>query len=217
MSGGRKSSPPQRNPRERQREDEGCGFGKADGIISARGTPNDKRPRYMSPANSGLPPGCLSGHPVPQSKIKFTIIAVLAVHALVLVGVLIQGCKQGPQAADSLPTGDVRPAPDKMARTGQNIRGTISKPPVRQTEVASAPTGALRSHSYGAAPERDAKREGMQALGEYTVTEGDWFFKIAKSRGISVKALEEANPGVDSTKLRIGQVLNLPVKKESVE
>jgi LysM repeat protein len=39
---------------------------------------------------------------------------------------------------------------------------------------------------------------------------GDSFYKIAKANGVSVRALTDANPGVDSAKLKIGQVLQIP-------
>ncbi|MEY8742436.1 SH3 domain-containing protein [Bacillales bacterium AN1005] len=44
----------------------------------------------------------------------------------------------------------------------------------------------------------------------YTIKKGDTFYKISKSYGISVSLLQEANPKVDATKLRIGQVINIP-------
>ena len=39
---------------------------------------------------------------------------------------------------------------------------------------------------------------------------GDGLAKIAKAHGVTLAALEEANPGVDSKKLKVGQKLNLP-------
>ena len=43
--------------------------------------------------------------------------------------------------------------------------------------------------------------------GEYSVVKGDTLGGIAKKAGISLKALQDLNPGVDATKLRIGQKL----------
>ena len=43
--------------------------------------------------------------------------------------------------------------------------------------------------------------------GEYSVAKGDTLGGIAKKAGISLKALQDLNPGVDATKLRIGQKL----------
>jgi LysM repeat protein len=43
--------------------------------------------------------------------------------------------------------------------------------------------------------------------GEYVVAKGDNLGSIAKKAGISLKAIQDLNPGVDSNKLRIGQKL----------
>lgn len=45
----------------------------------------------------------------------------------------------------------------------------------------------------------------------HTVAEGDNFWSVARQHGVSVAALTEANPGVDPTRLRIGQGLAVPV------
>ena len=43
--------------------------------------------------------------------------------------------------------------------------------------------------------------------GEHVVAKGDNLSSIAKKAGISLKAIQDLNPGVDSNKLRIGQKL----------
>lgn len=45
---------------------------------------------------------------------------------------------------------------------------------------------------------------------KYTIKGGDTFFAIAERLGISVDALQAANPGVNPTALKVGQVINLP-------
>jgi LysM repeat protein len=49
----------------------------------------------------------------------------------------------------------------------------------------------------------------------YAVVNGDSFYKIAKVNGISVRALADANPGVDSARLKIGQILQVPASEAS--
>jgi LysM repeat protein/lysophospholipase L1-like esterase len=44
----------------------------------------------------------------------------------------------------------------------------------------------------------------------YAVAEGDNFWSIAKRQGVTVAALTQANPGVEPTRLRIGQSLAIP-------
>ena len=43
--------------------------------------------------------------------------------------------------------------------------------------------------------------------GEHAVAKGETLSSIAKKAGISLKAIQDLNPGVDATKLRIGQKL----------
>ena len=45
---------------------------------------------------------------------------------------------------------------------------------------------------------------------EYVVVKGDTLGKIAKKNGVTLKALEAANPGVEPTKLKVGQKLTIP-------
>lgn len=44
----------------------------------------------------------------------------------------------------------------------------------------------------------------------YTIQSGDTFWAIAQKLGISVDALQAANPGVNPTTLQVGQIINLP-------
>ena len=51
----------------------------------------------------------------------------------------------------------------------------------------------------------------VQAGGsEYVIVKGDSLAKIAKKNGVTLKALQAANPGVVPTKLKVGQKLTLP-------
>jgi LysM repeat protein len=45
---------------------------------------------------------------------------------------------------------------------------------------------------------------------DYVVKSGDTFSHIASSKKVTVKALIEANPGAEPTKLQIGQKLHIP-------
>ena len=61
-------------------------------------------------------------------------------------------------------------------------------PPVSEPPLAT-PTGEAKVH---------------------VVAKGDSFSTMAKKYGVGTKAIETANPGVDSTKLKIGQKVNIP-------
>ena len=61
------------------------------------------------------------------------------------------------------------------------------------------------------APKASAAGSGKAAAaagpGEHVVAKGDTLSSIAKKAGISLKAIQELNAGVDSNKLKIGQKL----------
>jgi LysM repeat protein len=48
------------------------------------------------------------------------------------------------------------------------------------------------------------------APGTYTVQRGDWFYAIARKFGVSVSALQAANPTINANAVYPGQVLNIP-------
>ncbi len=45
---------------------------------------------------------------------------------------------------------------------------------------------------------------------EYVVVKGDSLWKIAKKNGVTVKAIEAANPGIDPDRIKVGQKLSIP-------
>ena len=48
--------------------------------------------------------------------------------------------------------------------------------------------------------------------GEYVIKPGDSFAKIARANGCSLSDVQAVNPGVDSSKLKVGQKIKLPKK-----
>jgi LysM repeat protein len=47
----------------------------------------------------------------------------------------------------------------------------------------------------------------------YTIKKGDTLYGIAKHYGITVEALQEANPGLDAKHLKIGAKITIPPKQ----
>ena len=45
---------------------------------------------------------------------------------------------------------------------------------------------------------------------KHVIRSNDNFYKLAQYYGLGLKAIEQANPGIDSTRLQIGQVINIP-------
>lgn len=59
--------------------------------------------------------------------------------------------------------------------------------------------------------DRRPEKPSCPTLNTYVVREGDSFFTIAKVFGITVKALQNANPGISPNALYTGLILCLPV------
>ena len=65
------------------------------------------------------------------------------------------------------------------------------------------------------APRAAARATGPVTAGpdEYVIAGGDTGAKIARARGVSLADLQAVNPGVDWTKLKVGQKIKLPAKR----
>jgi LysM repeat protein len=126
-----------------------------------------------------------------RSRMKLGVFCVLAVGIAGLTAMLIQGCKRETETADNTQTADTNtPAVDTNA-------------PAVDTNAPAVDTNAPVQPVVVAPPVETAATE-------YTVVKGDSFSKIAKKFGVTSKAISAANPGVDSTKLKIGQKLSIP-------
>ncbi len=83
------------------------------------------------------------------------------------------------------------------------LRAQITKVEEAQKAKAVAPAG-----KGGAA----APTGVLNADGTYTVGSGDTFAKIARKFAVKMDAIEAENPGLDPTKLRVGQKIRIPKK-----
>jgi LysM domain len=80
---------------------------------------------------------------------------------------------------------------------------------------ASGYSEITRKHiegKYGTNFWRDVRKAPERSLnrGEYRVRAGDTFSRIAKERGVTLKTLTDANPKLDPTKLKVGQIILVP-------
>jgi LysM repeat protein len=156
---------------------------------------------------------------------------ILAVHVVLIGGMLLQGCKDTSkeQAKDpsisqaggdtSLPSNSVAagdtavPPVNTMVMSNQAMstipagqplaaQGTLT-PSVSPTSVATPAPAVPASEVMG-----DGK--------DYVIAKGDTFGAIARRNSVSIKALEDANPGVTPRKLKIGQKIQIPASTGAV-
>ena len=75
------------------------------------------------------------------------------------------------------------------------IEDAMKKPaPAAGKGAAAAPTGV------------------MNPDGTYTIAAGDTLAKIARKFGVRVDSIEAENPGIDSSRLKVGQKIRVPKK-----
>lgn len=170
-----------------------------------------------------------------KSNLAVAVFAILAFHAAVFGGLLIQGCKPEPptpndnNAATNQPGALVVPEEDPIFTDPLGVSSnTVAElpPPVQpqgETNViASAiqpvfpipePPPVVTTTNAAATP---TEPKAAPTATEYLVVQNDNFYSIAKKfPGVSVADIKAANPDVDPTRMKVGQKLVIPAPKET--
>jgi len=138
-----------------------------------------------------------------RSTLKVKIFCALGVNVAVLLVLLMQGCKreQPPTESEMVPVfSETNPPPPEVDNTNAaNVAAVVTNPP------PSLPPPAVETTLAPPAPAH-----------EYTILKGDTFSTIAPKFGVTLKALQAANPGVDPGKLQIGKKLVIPAASAAV-
>ena len=149
----------------------------------------------MNNTNPFVPQGSVLEQNKRRSRMKLAVFCVLAVGVCSLTAMLIQGCKRE-QSADITP-----PVDTNTFAADTNFPPVSTNPPVMLPPVETNPPPVV-APVVPVVPETSGT--------EYVVVKGDTLGKIAKKNGVTLKALEAANPGVVPTKLKVGQKITLP-------
>jgi len=136
-----------------------------------------------------------------RSRLKLGVLCVLAVGIAGLAGMLIQGCKR--EESDNTPPPDT----NTVATPDTNMTPTVEASNLPPSGMAP-PSGPTTTVAPPPPPPPTPPAPPTET--EYVVVKGDYYAKIAKQYGIGVKALEEANPNIPATKLKVGQKLVIP-------
>jgi LysM repeat protein len=144
-------------------------------------------------------------------RLKFAVGCVLAVSVTGLVAMLIGGCKREQPAVDAStpPVVDTSSNLTPVVDTSSN-----TTPPMVTSNTAYTPPPYTPPQPPVPQPPVPAVDTGGT---EYVVVAGDTLAKIAKAHGVTLKALEAANPGVDPKKLKIKQKLVVPASTKSAD
>jgi len=131
-----------------------------------------------------------------RARVKIAVFFVLAIHGVGLLALLMQGCK-----------GEKENASNQTVETNT----TYAAQPFEPTNpVVPLDTNPPPGNANGTTPVPVPAPENPGVATDYVVKSGDTFSHIASNKKVTVKALIEANPGVEPTKMKIGQKLHIP-------
>ena len=192
----------------------------------------------MNNPNPLLPQGAIP--PKPKSTLYFKILMIVGVHVVLLGGLLIVGCKDTAKtsSAPKSDTADATATKDPMSPTTTDFGAPTSAVTTTAATTAPLPTTATTALPATTTPSLPTATTSAPAPvapiagtmtplslpsttatattpsatpgSVYVIAKGDILATIAKKSGVTLKALQEANPGVDAKKLQIGQKLQIP-------
>ncbi|MBX3733852.1 MAG: LysM peptidoglycan-binding domain-containing protein [Verrucomicrobiae bacterium] len=177
----------------------------------------------MSTPNPLIPQGSLLEQQA-TNKSTFQVAAfIVALHVVILGGLLFLGCKKEERQGGMTSTdGLISPPPADLADRSLPAdpfavssdaepsydNTPYSPPPVTTTpQVTVVPSVPLELPPY-TPPAAPAVPLGGGS--EHVVQKGDVAYNIARARGVTLKQLQEANPGVDLARIRVNQKLWIP-------
>lgn len=136
-----------------------------------------------------------------RARVKIAVFLVLAIHGVGLMALLMQGCKKEPDAGANT---------SSTASENTNAAPAFVEPtnaPATPTSLVETPTNALTAPQP---PAEQPVAPTTTPATDYIIVKGDTFSTIHQKFHVSIKALQEANPSVEPTKLKIGQPIHIP-------
>jgi LysM repeat protein len=128
-----------------------------------------------------------------RARVKIAVFVVLTIHGIGLMALLMQGCQKPPE---------IPPPPAEPTNAAPAF--------VEPTNAAVVPTNAAVTPTNPTVAETPTPPAVLAGATEYAIVKGDLLEKIAKKFHVSVKAITDANAGIEPTKLKIGQKIHIP-------
>lgn len=142
-----------------------------------------------------------------RSQLKIAVFCVVAVGAVSLSAMLIQGCERKKPAED-------------LSNMSESIAAMTNTPFAVDTNFVPAVSNTVAQSTFttdsNAAPYMPPTNQDTTPVppaageSEYKIVKGDTLDKIAKAHGVSPKALQAANPKLDPKRLKIGDKVIIP-------
>ena len=188
----------------------------------------------MKGSNPIIPPGAqFDGARRGRSNMRMAVVVVVLMHMALFAGILFNACKQKdegeaqketeqemsgivnrqpepatlPEPVTPNPLSNLPALPDAgSALPPLPTEGSAAVPPVPLPTTPAVPLPVAPAPSIPS-PALPAPAVGGT---EYVIASGDNFWTIGRKFGVSAKQLEQANPNVVPTRMKIGQKINIP-------
>ena len=176
----------------------------------------------MNTPNPLVPQGSLQ-QSKGKSNVRIAVFTILAIHVVLLCGLLIQGCKRPQPPTEDQTT--VQPGIEPMTNATDLVDtnlppldtnipvpapGTVPPPPGGTTTTGAVSSAPIAVPVPPVVTPEPTPTPVPTETRVHVVARGESLSTIAQKEHVSLKALQEANPTVEPTKLQIGQKLNIP-------
>jgi len=139
-----------------------------------------------------------------RARFKRTVISIIAAIVLLLIGLLIEGCRSEREAMVTPVT-----PPDQIQAATETPQTTIASAPEPKPAAAPQPEPATLSPAAPPVAKVNPVPDASQSGTLYVVKSGDTLTRIAKTHGTTIKAIEAAN-GLTGDRIVIGAKLKIP-------
>jgi len=157
-----------------------------------------------------VPQGSFEAQGQRKSHVRIAVFSILAIHVVVLGGLLILGCKREDKSADA----NANPPTNDFAAvqpfTNAEVVATPPPPAVATTNPAVTPPPISSTPTPPPPPANNNIAEGVMI--EHVIVKGDVFETLATKYGVSVRDIQAANPNLQPTRLKIGDKVKIPPK-----
>jgi LysM repeat protein len=146
-----------------------------------------------------------------RARVKVAVFVVLAIHGIGLLALLMQGCKRSGTGQDTASQDLYTNAPpifeERTNIVAQVPSEVTNNAPIEYTNLppitATTPLVDTTQPTVITPPV-------VTGGTDHKIAKGDNFSTLAKKYGVSVNALRDANPGLEPTRLQVGQVIHIP-------
>jgi len=139
-----------------------------------------------------------------QARFKRTVISIIVAIVLLLIGLLIEGCRseRAAMATPVTPPGQVQAVP-AVPQT------TIASAMEQKPGVSPPSEAAATSQTAPPVAKENTIPAASQSGTVYVVKSGDTLTRIARTYGTTIKAIEAAN-GLTGDQILVGAKLKIP-------